>query len=101
MNLKQVKREKEAAGMKRFTSAALALVVGSLILPMAQAQQNTWIQVNIPFDFIAGDTAVQRGLWTIQRDLAGGREGTKTAMSLRSRDQIVIVNTRHHFHPRE
>jgi hypothetical protein len=94
-----VKREKEAA-MKWSTPLALALVAAWLILPTAQSQQYTKIQVNIPFDFIAGDTALQPGLWTIQRDV-GGKEGTKTAMTLRSGKQMVMVNTRNRVHPRE
>ncbi len=87
--------------MKRFARLALALSTAWLILPIAQSQQYMNMQVNIPFDFIAADTALHRGLWTIQRDVGGIKEGTKAAMSLRSGRQIVVVNTRHRYHPRE
>jgi hypothetical protein len=87
--------------MKRFARLTLVVWTAWLILPIAQSQQYMNMQVNIPFDFIAGDTALQRGLWTIQRDVGGIKEGSKTAMSLRSGKQIVVVNTRNHYHPRE
>lgn len=77
---------------------AVVTAMSCLVTPAANAQQWTKMTVEVPFDFIAGDSALNRGSWTIQRDVGGG-DGTKSAMSLRKGRETVVVNTRHHFHP--